>query len=86
MIPARRRWTVVEIPWFTVEDQLLERRTESNLVGGGWRYRPDIGQQRPQLLHEGEQPQNRDKAVERCVDVSASHNQLDGIEGDRDLS
>ena len=24
-IPVRRRWTVVEIPWFTVEDQLVGR-------------------------------------------------------------
>ena len=35
MIPVRRRWTVVEIPWFTVENQLVERSQTLLEEGGG---------------------------------------------------
>ena len=42
--------------------------------------------QRPQPPHEGGQPQSRGESGERCIDPVALHDQLEWIEGNRDLA
>ena len=70
-------------------------RTGASLGGGGRRCQPKIGagdcgvvpkRQRPQPLNEGGQPQIQGESGKRCKDPVAVQDQLEWIEGNRDLT